>query len=368
MRPGPTPGGHLPHGWAGLMLLIPLIGGCQRPVDQAASAPQSFSIVVLPDSQSYVDRSPLVFSSQVHWIARHIHQNNIAFVSHLGDVVERDCPEQWSVADRILTPLDRAVPYGLAFGNHDLGGDSHGAHPRRRPFGTRRFLRQPWYGGGWGDNACSYQLFSACGLDFVVVHLVCNAPDEALGWADHVLERHADRRAIVVTHMYLGLLARDQPARGRCRWSKLFGSHGNTPQQMWEKCFRRHPNVFLILCGDQSGVQAFRQSSRGEHGNRVHEVLSDYGRDSRGLSGYLRIYRFRPRYNVIEVQTYSPYRHRFCEGTPLVPDREAHAFALPYCMTRTPWTRRAGTSDQRRILETGEGCAVPLAIRTSGSQ
>ena len=135
-----------------------------------------------------------------------------------------------------------------------------------------------------GNNANSYQLFQAGGMYFVFLHLECNAPDDVLEWADGILKKHSHRRAIITTHMGLGPREKPKVARdyydapkGRMKWKKCHGNRGNTPQEMWDKCFRKHVNLFMICCGDQSRTQALHQSVRGDQGNIVHEVLSDYG-------------------------------------------------------------------------------------------
>ena len=115
--------------------------------------------------------------------------------------------------------------------------------------------------------------------------------------------------------------------KGRMRWKKCHGERGNTPQQMWDKCFRKHKNLFMICCGDQSRTQAMRLRSVGDHGNVVHELLSDYG-----LNG-LRVMRFVPRKNLIEVRTWDPVGGKLCETTDLVKDRDQHQFTLPYEMS-----------------------------------
>ena len=70
-----------------------------------------------------------------------------------------------------------------------------------------------------------------------------------------------------------------------------------------------------------------RQSSRGDHVNTVHELLSDYG-----VNG-LRVMRFVHKANRIEVRTWNPLTSEFTRGTKIVPDAAQHQFDLPYAMT-----------------------------------
>ena len=70
-------------------------------------------------------------------------------------------------------------------------------------------------------------------------------------------------------------------------------------------------------------------SSEGKNGNTVHQVQADYWYwdipEIKAGSGFLRIMRFRPEENTIDVQTYSPVLDRF-----LI--RPKSKFSLDYLM------------------------------------
>ena len=347
-----------------LLVVLTLIAAAPRSVPAAEStlspAPDgSFSVVVIPDTQAYRGKgakgkskseAPVtnpVFDHHTKWTVAHLETQRIAFVSHVGDIVDKNSPEQWAVAQETMGRLHGRVPYGISPGNHDLKA-SGDASLFQRHFPAARFAQFAWYGGTpaepeparYGDNVNSCQLFSAGGLEFVFLHLECNAPDAALRWADQMLQKHASRRAMITTHMGLGPLTRPQREddfiagpKGRMQWSKIHGAEGNTPQQMWEKCFRRHGNLFLIFCGDQSRTQALRLTSQNEAGRPVHEVLSDYMQTTGGGDCWLRVCRFLPAANRIDVFTVDSRDGRLCEGTKLVPERSAHQFSLPYAMS-----------------------------------
>lgn len=297
--------------------------------DDIPPAPEgSFGIVVLPDTQDYIPSAPEILEAEIRWVLENLRRQNIRFVCHVGDVVG-DCQSagQWRHARQIMTRLHGRVPFGICPGNRDMRRDGD-SRAFQQTFPESLFDPFAWYGGCYKNNADSFQLISAEEIDLLIMHLECNAPDDVLKWANGVLTKHADRRAMVVTHMWLGPL--EKPAtvegwftdpKGRMCWIRRHGQRGNTPQQIWEKCLSRHANVFLICCGDQSRTQTMRQTSSG-NGNRVHECLSDY-RD-----GYLRLYRFLPRANRIDVFTYSPYYRRLCQGTDIAPEAGAHQFSL----------------------------------------
>jgi hypothetical protein len=304
----------------------------------------SFSLIVLPDTQTYAARKPEIFHAETQWIVDNLQRQRIRFVSHVGDIVDQNVRPQWDVARAAMDRLHGKVPYGFSVGNHDMITKTGDSSLFQEYFPASRFEPFDWYVGQFGNNRNSVQVFSAEGLDFVIVHLECNAPDDALAWANGVLAAHSDRRAIVTTHMYLGPLEQPKTSRGwyddpkgRMRWKKCHGARGNTPEQMWQKCFAKHANLFLICCGDQSRTQAMRRAVRGENGNTVHEVLSDYH------EGSLRVYRFLPDADRIEAWTYRPHEGQLCPGTDIVPDPDEHHFKLPYEMGRG---RRQGRAPQ----------------------
>ena len=336
------------------------------------SAPAgTFSIAVIPDTQSYrgaeTPSNPLtnvVFDGYVNWIVNNIPQQRFVFVTHVGDIVEHNKHAHWKLARRIMDRLHGVIPYGISVGNHDMAryGDSS---LFQCYFPTSRFEEFDWYvasfrrpfsetSTNWiaslfdsvrqhplsnarsANNANSCQLFSAEGLEFVILHLECNAPDDVLRWADKMLHKYRSRRAIITTHMYLGRvnqplvpnapLAPGEPV-GRMIWHKCHIEQGNSAEQMWDKSFRKHANLFLICSGDQSEVQALHQTSVGDHGNVVYSLLSDYG--DRGL----RVIRFIPVDDRIEVRTWNPLVGRLCITTDAVPDKLQHQFELDYEMS-----------------------------------
>ena len=350
-----------------LLFGLPVVFSCPlvhaentKAAGELSRAPaNSFSIVVIPDTQHYRGRGTkgaaeneegaltnIVFEGWTDWIAANLDQQRIVFVSHVGDIVDRNNREQWALARRCMDKLHGRVPYGISVGNHDMMTSNGDSSLFQEVFAKSRFDQFRWYGGCFeqrsgsaaisGNNANSIQLFEAAGMKFVVLHLECNAPDDVLQWANATLRRYRDRRAIITTHMGLG--PREKPKterdyfdapKGRMTWSKCHGARGNTSQQMWDKCFKMHDNLFLVCCGDQSRTQAMRQESVGQHGNTVHELLSDYGANG------LRVMRFIPTKNQIEVRTWDPLKSVLCESTKFVKDRGQHQFTISYEMSPT---------------------------------
>jgi len=317
-----------------LALLLALAGLGQ---ERLLPAPEgTFTYAFFSDTHRYSggsDGKPLtniLFFAQTEWLANNIVSQRIVFVTHAGDVADKNTAAHYPLAQQAFAPLHGRVPYALLPGNHDIDSESRSTH-FQQSFGASRYKDFAWYGGAYKNNADSWQTFSAGGLDFIILHLECNAQDDVLAWADTVLEQNRQRMAIIATHMYLGPVeARDKvgaegAAFGRMRWGKAKG--GNTPEQMWEKCFSKHENVFLIVSGDQASVIALRQQSTGANGNVVHELMANYPVPT-DRDDWLRLYRFDPEAKTIQAFTYSPLQDRLCTGIWYLQWKEAHLFSL----------------------------------------
>lgn len=315
-----------------LLTLLGLLLACGGWAEVPPAPAGAFTIAVLPDTQNYSAGHPEIYETITKWIVDHREDQRIVFVSQTGDIVDHPAvEEEWINARRAMDALHGLIPYGFSVGNHDMQGATGQKLFFEQYFGKERYSGFDWYGGSPDNNGNSYQLFSAEGLNFVIIHLECNAPDEALHWATGVLEAHRNRRAIIATHMWAGPLTMPTTAggwasdpKGRMQWKKCHGDRGNTPQQIYDKLVARHANVFMVLAGDQSRTQSLTLTSTGLNGNTIHELMCDI------REGYIRLLRFLPAEGRIEVMTYSPVLQQLCPGTRIVPEPGKHQFNLKF--------------------------------------
>jgi hypothetical protein len=113
--------------------------------------------------------------------------------------------------------------------------------------------------------------------------------------------------------------------KGRMRWRKCHQQRGNTPEQLWDKVYSKHPRLIMVCSGDQSRTSAMHLPRAGDHGNVVHGLLSDYT-----SSGPLRIYRFLPDQNEIRAITYDTTKDELVKESRYVQDYESHQFAIEW--------------------------------------
>ena len=256
-------------------------------------AGEEFTIIALPDTQHYSEAFPDIFTAQTQWIANNKHSRNIVFVTHEGDVVENQSTIlEWQRANTSMSILDGVVPYGIGPGNHDLPTTNFNIY-----FPWTRYAGQPWYGGHMGTtNDNNYQLFSAGGLDFVIVHMVFCPPAAAVAWADGVFKSYPNRIGIVTTHAYLNEAAQRT-------------THGcASTQYLWDGLAVPNPNLWFMLSGHVHD-ESRRTDIANDH--PVYQMLADYQGRASGGEGWLRILRFVPGEGKVYVQTYSPWLNAF---------------------------------------------------------
>ncbi len=283
---------------------------------------EEFSVIVLPDTQLYTcecnGASNDTFIAQTEWIVDQQWAWNIAFVTHVGDLVENydNIEQEWINADIAMslledpqtTGLADGMPYGVVCGNHDQpdGDDAADEVFFNQYFGVDRYEGRSYYGDHLGeDNTNSYQFFSASGLDFIVVHLEwLEVPDQdPIDWADDVLAAHPNHIAIVVSHFVLN----------------TGGNFAGEGLPIYDT-LRHHDHFALLLGGHMPGEG--RRTDEYE-GNTVHTMLANYQTWDNGGDGWLRILQFAPDDNEIRVFTYSPTRDEFDTD-------DASQFVLPY--------------------------------------
>jgi hypothetical protein len=278
------------------------------------AAQSNFTMVWLPDTQYYVEEpqthgaSPAFFNNQTAWVVANRAARNIVYVGQLGDCVEHGDaqPIEWTRAATAMYSLENAgttglpqgIPYGVCAGNHDQTpiGDALGTTTGyNNTFGIAHFTGKNYYGGHNGSNNDNhYQLFSASGIDYMVISVeydqtaAFSAPGGALDWAEGLVVANPNKKIIIMTHYTIDGAA-------------AFGTQG---QALYTR-LKVYPNVFLMVGGHITGNTGEARRTDTYLGNTMHTILSDYQGRTNGGNGLFRIFEFRPSENKIYVQTYS---------------------------------------------------------------
>lgn len=326
-----------------------------------------FTVVVLPDTQYYSSSlnggTPAMFDAQTQWIVNNQKSLNIAYVAHLGDLVQNGDnggnTSEWTVADGAMKNLESAnIPYGVHPGNHDEGstgsddGDISYTVLYNQYFGVSRFTGRPYYGGNYGaNNNNHYDLFSAGGMNFIVFYFAYDYNSDGstgsdlptvLAWANGVLQQYSDRHAILVSHYMMG---NGNPANLSVQGGQITNTLGV------------NPNVFLTLAGHYNTLPGEGQRTSVVSGNTVQGLMSDYQDQPNGGNGWLRIMTFSPANNQISVQTYSPVLNQYMTDA-------GSQFTVPWNMPNSGYTNLGSVSN----VASGSQATVNWSNLTSGVQ
>jgi hypothetical protein len=276
-----------------------------------------FCLIMVPDTQRYAAYFPQIFREQFAWIRDSVEPLNVKYVIHVGDVVEEGEEAEWVVADEAFAMLDGVVPYMVVPGNHDYDryafkNGFRATTEYNAVFSPKRFIGQRWYGGSMGvtsDNSFGY--FEAGDQEFLVLGIEYGPSDETLVWADSLIGNH-DQKVILVTHCYMYF---DDTRLGE---GDLYSPSSKNPEwndgeKIWEKLVSNSDSIAMVLSGHIKGDGTGFLVSDTVEGTPVVQMLANYQFLSHGGQGWLRILKFRPAEQLMEVYTYSPWLNQWRE-------------------------------------------------------
>lgn len=255
-----------------------------------------FTLAVMPDTQYLFDRPSInaaPIEASLRYLLEHGREDNIVFLSHLGDLTENGAKEEFAAIGKAFELLDRrGVGYSVLAGNHDVKSstnDQRGTTPYLDAFGPRRFRGKPTFGGASSDGYNTYHLFRAAGREWMVLALDWRLSPQGYAWAKDVLARHPKTPVVLTTHE----LVVDDDA---------LSSYG---QQLWDQLIKDHDQIFLTLNGHY--WPAGRAVRTNAAGNDVHLHLTNYQNRYFGGAAMIRLYHFDLDRDVIDVETLSPW-------------------------------------------------------------
>lgn len=325
-------------------------GEPQIPVYPQLQDEKSFSMILVPDPQSYVKfaaNQPL-FELQTAWIAQNINRLNIKAALFTGDMVEQNGKlisagipnenngdqtgrQQWEAVSRALARLDNRIPYIVAQGNHDIGHitatDRHTIAPqyiypeRNIKFEKTLVATCPnWQGVHTMENS-AYEIQDKKWGKLLIVTMEFAPRDEAIEWAKELVagKRFENHRVILLVHSWLNnrgeRIAKEGYTLTPCNWAEA----------VWQKLVYPSKNISLVLCGhtgtapkiekdvlstDYSPTSSLRTDKRADGGEVVQMMFNSQQGDGdwngNGGDCWLRILEFRPDGKTISVRTFSP--------------------------------------------------------------
>lgn len=306
-------------------------------VAPALSKADSWSMILLPDPQTYVkyERNQPLLELMTAWISENISKLNIKLVLCTGDLVEQNelinpdgkasnqsSKAQWAAVARAFNRLDSKVPYITATGNHDYGYVR--AENRKSNFNTyfpvdknplnQEILRDVTTnidGIPTLENA-SFEIASPKGRKFLVMNLEFAPRDTVLSWARRITgqQKYKDHTVIILTHSYLG-------EKNKHIKSENYGvENANYGESIFKNLIQPSANIQMVLSGhigapdDEKAHLAFR-TDKNAAGKKIQQLTFNAqalggGWFGNGGDGWLRILEFLPDDKTVKVRTFSP--------------------------------------------------------------
>ncbi len=282
--------------WTSIILLLFLF----------APAWSDFTIAVYTDTQSIQDGQSMQRMSE--WVVSQKDALNIVHVAHMGDMTfDHGCDSyMWDnnkEAYDILAAAD--IPRSPCQGNHDY------IECLRDRFPVSDFENEPWFGGYSGGMENAYYLHTWEGMDFII--LVVQFRDSK-DWANEILEKYSDRRAIFITHDFY-----DDPS-------------------MQYDIVENHDNVFTSWMGHIGSFA--RWTATTPSNNTVHMIMQDYQWEAGG-GPVVRYYTFKTEENRVDAFSYHVINEEYWTS-------DAHQFSFEYAMEPVepdPWITISNTSE-----------------------
>ncbi len=306
---------------------------------QSLSDPQSFSLILLGDPQTYhkYDLNQPIFELCTAWIADNLEQLKIKAVLCTGDLVEANdntkirpnmenqtSAQQWAAASNAFRRLDHKVPYLISPGNHDYGrvsaedGRTHfpDYFPEARNCTWKKCLVSKFPNREGHDSLenAAFEFDQPAWGKILIITSEFAPRDEVLAWAKDLVasDRFKDHIVIFMTHSFLN----DELDTKRIVKERYKITPRNWAEDVWKKLIEPSRNIRLVICGHTGEPDNFRRSvgfrtDKNLAGLDVHQMMFNVqnqggGWEGNGGDGWLRILEFKPDGITISVRTYSP--------------------------------------------------------------
>ncbi|HWQ97015.1 MAG TPA: metallophosphoesterase [Clostridia bacterium] len=267
-----------------------------EPTPEPTPAPVAFSIAWMSDTQVYTAANSDVFGKMTQWVADTQQEYNTVLAVHTGDLVYNAYREyEWDNELAAFSNLPEGMHILTCAGNHDELPDYDPATPYLDHRPDTDF--DPAH--AFDEKGFSYYTtFVAGGVPVIVFSIAYGMEVDAENWINEVCKEYSDHYAILCMHNYMFL-----------------GGYSSVGKRLIENVVKQSPNVRLVLCGHERGMQYIPEvlddNADGTPDRTVHQMMMNVQDDQTNGVGYLRLLRFDPAADTIEVVTYSPVLDRY---------------------------------------------------------
>lgn len=303
----------------------------------ASAAPASgsgrvFTLAVIPDTQYLFDGEslhPEPLSETMKYLSG---LEDLAFVAHLGDVVQNGLAQEVAAAKKPFDILvKKKIPFSVIAGNHDLPNsntdDQRGPTPFLDAFAPISSRQRIAHDAGGYNSAYT---FDGSGTQFLLLALDWRLSTAGIAWARSILEAHAQTPTIITVH---DSVSADSGTGVQSTHGKL----------VWDQLINENQQIFLSINGHF--WPAGRMTRENAAGQPVELHLANYQQLYYGGAAATRLYRFDLDRGVVDVSTEVPHidagglNELEREELQLTAATDRFSFALPPSLT--PPARRA---------------------------
>ncbi len=307
----------------------------------------SFSIALIPDTQSYLDfrcqkgflkKFPInqyeIYFRQMQFIADNSVSNGgiFSFAIHLGDIVDHRGWNltEWKRGRKGFDIINNRIPFLTVIGNHDYdrwkkNGVPDGTKLYNRFFGpqTELYKNKSWFGGATEDGVNSWSILETNGIKILIIGLEVDPSDSTVKWAQNVINSNSGIPTIIVTHSYLKITKdiNDSTNNAYTEAYKYTGIKRNSAEELFSKLIKNNDQIFLTVCGHSSAGDLGEglRTDYNAFGNQTFAILTDFQSRNESLKklgyqtkthygcgdGWMRILTFDLESKELHVQTYS---------------------------------------------------------------
>lgn len=281
-----------------------------------------FSIVVLPDTQYYVNRdknSTADFKTLVdiiEWITNNQDKYNIKQVLHVGDVCQNPNDMlEWERANLVMSELlNNEIPVLISPGNHD-------ADDMRRWSNYRKTFSYDWYrslvdniehvekmGTYDGGPENIFYMSNLGGEKFLFLATEYFPREDVMDWAVNIFNNHSEAHAVFLTH---GLLNYDGSLGNDTRYFQTsIGDQDDalSGTDMWNRYLSNVENLQFSINGHYWDYLTFNSHKTllDNNNNPVQLIHHNYqGYDNKSCGGWFRIMTINKKDYTVNSYTYS---------------------------------------------------------------
>ena len=226
----------------------------------------AYSFALIGDIQMINYHHPENLHYIYDWLIENKDEKKIAFAFNLGDITDKNTPEEWENGKKEIHKLDGVIPYSIVRGNHDRTIANYKAAFNYEDYKDTVVSFD-------GTMLNSYQTLEVEGNKYLILNLDYKMSDGLLKWAHSVVEKYHDYNVIVTSHMYLSNNGKPLDSENSLS-PKVFGSICNS-DELWDNFISKHENIMLVISGHISCHTILTTQRVGDNGNTVTQILVD---------------------------------------------------------------------------------------------